>query len=109
MLPLRYWRPSHAGRFRGEEDLVTEVQKAREAFEKHHTGLDRKVSGLEESVNEPYKCTGRPGGDGGYGEGDFTRKDAILMCHDRHKPLTKAADLPSPCWLSSCWWSARRP
>jgi len=64
------------------DDLLTEMKTLGAAFEKGTTGFDRKLAGLEESINELFKRVSRPGAEGGYDHG-FERKDAIQMCRDR--------------------------
>jgi HK97 family phage major capsid protein len=73
------------------DDMVTELRKTREVFDKHGTKLDRRVDGLEESINDIYRRVQRPGADGGYEPG-VERKDAILMCQDRHSWLHQKQD-----------------
>jgi len=68
-----------------EDDLVTEIRKTRESFDRHGTVLDRRIDTLEESLNDVCRRVGRPGGeDSDYGGHDLTRQNAIIMCQDRH-------------------------
>jgi len=68
---------------RDGDDLLAEMRKVREAFDKHYSAL--RVDTLEEGLNDLYKRMNRPGGfEGGYGSDALECKDALQMCLDRH-------------------------
>ena len=64
----------------------------RKALETHSTGWDRKVAGLEDTINDLCRRMGRPGGAEGNYEPGLERKNAVTMCRDRQSWLHQKQD-----------------
>jgi hypothetical protein len=72
------------------DDLVAQVKEASHNIKRADDAFGKRLDGLENSINELYKKTSRPGGfGGGFDDASFERKDAVEMCRIKH-----ALDVP---------------
>ena len=84
----------------GLPQLVQEIKLASENIRKSDDAnryklenLESRYAALENSVNDLYKRTGRPGAEWTADDASFERKSAIEMCKTRHNERLPKSDL----------------
>jgi phosphate uptake regulator len=60
--------------------LVDEIQQASGAFERGDSAVNKRVDKLENSINELYRKTSRPGAEYVDDDSTFAHKSATEMC-----------------------------